>query len=68
VNYAKPARMAALRILAGKTVGDIDSVGPLAKLKEKEQAAVRIPGSTERGRKEALTKRLKLKMPKMTDL
>ena len=64
MDYSKLARKSALRMLAGRTIGDVDSIGSLAALKEKERRAMSIPLSTERGQRESLTKKLKPKLPK----
>jgi hypothetical protein len=52
-------RMKALKFLQAKSDEEIHSVGPLAALKAKEQAAMRVPLTTEGGIKESQTKKLR---------
>lgn len=49
-------------MMGAKTVGAVTPIGPLAKIKEQEQAAIREPLTTPKGMKESLTKKLKPKV------
>jgi hypothetical protein len=55
-SLKKKARMSALRILAGKTTDDIESIGALASIKAKSKEAAK---PSVRGFKESNTKKLR---------